>query len=269
MEITSGPTVGQASSRIAVADRLSPAIDAGQTIVCLPTYNEAPNVEGLIAAISRCLPNATVLVVDDGSPDHTGEIVQAIGRRNRRVELLARPSKLGLGTAYLAAMTYALERAFEAVITMDADFSHPPDRLPALLAAVEAGADLAIGSRYVDGGAIRGWSLHRRILSLGANRFARTALRLRTHDGTGGFRCYRRHVVQFLVRSRIRAAGYSALIESLALCERAGLQVAEVPITFVERVQGRSKISRKEIAGAIRTVVRLAVRRDQPGDQGP
>ncbi|TME44923.1 MAG: polyprenol monophosphomannose synthase [Chloroflexi bacterium] len=256
MEIMSSPAVGQARSRISVAHRPSPAIDAGQTIVCLPTYNEAPNIEGLIAAILRSLPNATVLVVDDGSPDHTGEIVQEVGRRNRRVELLARPSKLGLGTAYLAAMTYALERDFEAVITMDADFSHPPDRLPALLAAVEAGADLAIGSRSVEGGAIRGWSL-------------RTALRLRTHDGTGGFRCYRRHVVQFLVRSRIRAAGYSALIESLALCERAGLQVAEVPITFVERVQGRSKISRREIAGAIRTVVRLAVRKNQPGGQVP
>ena len=230
-------------------------------LVCLPTYNEAENIVGLIAAVRRALPQAGVLVIDDGSPDGTGNLVRQAAATDSRIFLLSRPGKLGLGTAYLAGFAYALEHGFDRAITMDADFSHPPDRLPALLAAVDAGADLAIGSRYVPGGGTQGWPLRRVLLSSAANRFARAMLKLHTHDCTGGFRCYAAGTVTFLLAEPLRSSGYSALIELLTRCERAGLRVVEVPITFTDRVAGASKVSRDEIRRALLTVFRLAARR--------
>jgi dolichol-phosphate mannosyltransferase len=229
--------------------------------VCLPTYNEAENIVRLIAAVRRALPQAGVLVIDDGSPDRTGDLVRQVAATDSRVFLLSRPGKLGLGTAYVAGFAYALEHGFDRAITMDADFSHPPDRLPVLLAAVDAGADLAIGSRYVPGGGIQGWPLRRVVLSSAANTFARLVLDLHTHDCTGGFRCYAEGTVKFLLSEPLRSSGYSALIELLTRCERAGLQVAELPITFTDRVAGASKVSRDEIWRAVVTVSRLASRR--------
>jgi dolichol-phosphate mannosyltransferase len=230
-------------------------------LVCLPTYNEAENIARLIVAVRQALPQASVLVIDDGSPDGTGDLVRQVAATDSRVFLLKRPGKLGLGTAYMAGFGYALEHGFDRALTMDADFSHPPDRLPALLAAVDGGADLAIGSRYVAGGGIQGWPLRRALLSSGANTFARTVLRLHTHDCTGGFRCYAEGTVKFLLAEPLRSSGYSALIELLTRCERAGLRVAEVPITFTDRVAGASKVSRDEIWRALVTVSRLAARR--------
>jgi len=165
-----------------------------------------------------------------------------------------------LGTAYMSGFAFGLQHGYATVTTMDADFSHPPGRIPALLQAVEQGAQLAIGSRYVPGGAIKGWPINRRILSATANTVARSMLRLRTHDCTGGFRCYSLRAVQYLVTRPLRSSGYSALVELLTRCERAKMAIVEVPITFMERALGQSKISQREIFRAMATVIRLAGR---------
>jgi dolichol-phosphate mannosyltransferase len=232
-----------------------------RTLVCTPTYNEAPNIQPLIDAILSAAPDVDLLVIDDASPDGTSALVQERMLKDARVSLMERPGKLGLGTAYLAGFAYGLQHGSDRVLTMDADFSHPPERIPALLAAVEGGADLAIGSRYVPGGAILGWGAGRRLLSGAANTVARTFLQLQTHDCTGGFRCYSRPVVEFLVTRPLQSSGYSALVELLTRCERKHFGIAEVPITFVDRTHGQSKISRHEVLRAMITVARLTGRR--------
>ena len=230
------------------------------TLVCIPTFNEAPNILGLLDDVLAGVPTSEILVVDDASPDGTGGAVQQVSEKVGRVHLLRRPRKLGLGTAYMAGFTYGMEHGFGRVVTMDADFSHPPARLPALLAAADDGADLAIGSRYVPGGSIVGWGIRRRALSSFANVFARTLLRLRARDCTGGFRCYNRRAVEFLLRRPLQSTGYSVQIELLTRCERSGFAIVEVPITFVDRQKGKSKLSRYEIIQAFLTVLRFAAR---------
>ena len=232
---------------------------AGQ-LVCIPTYNEATNILRLVDRVHEAAPDSDVLVIDDASPDGTGDLVRDRILKDARLELMARPGKLGLGTAYMAGFAYGLQHGYASVLTMDSDFSHPPDKIPALLSEVERGAHLAVGSRYVPGGAIQGWSPGRRVLSATANFVARSLLRLHTHDCTGGFRCYSLRAVQFLVTQPLRSSGYSALIELLTRCERAGLTIVEVPITFIDRTMGDSKISRQEIFRAMLTVLRLAGR---------
>ena len=229
-------------------------------LVCIPTYNEAENIMSLVEQVHLSLPDADVLVVDDGSPDGTGDLVRERMLKDPRLNLMSRQGKLGLGTAYMAGFAYGLQHEYTCVTTMDSDFSHPPDRLPALLEAVERGAYLSVGSRYVPGGGIRGWGIGRRLLSATANLVARQLLRLKTHDCTGGFRCYGLRTLQFIVTQPLRSSGYSALIELLTRCERAGLSIVEVPIIFTDRVQGQSKISRQEIFRAMATVFRLAGR---------
>ena len=230
-------------------------------LVCIPTYNEASNILALIDRVHEAAPDSDILVIDDASPDGTGDLVSDRILKDARLELMARPAKLGLGTAYMAGFAYGLQRGYASVLTMDSDFSHPPERIAALVKAVEAGAHLSVGSRYVPGGAIQGWAFSRRVLSGTANFVARQLLRLRTHDCTGGFRCYSLRAMQFLVTSPLRSSGYSALVELLTRCERAGLTIVEVPITFSDRERGRSKISRQEIFRAMLTVLRLAGRR--------
>jgi len=232
-------------------------------LVCIPTYNEAPNILELIEKVHASVAEADVLVVDDGSPDGTGELVRERMLKDPRLTLMARPGKLGLGTAYMAGFAYGLQHDYTSVTTMDSDLSHPSDRLPALFQAVNGGAHLAIGSRYVPGGGIEGWGFGRRALSATANLLARQVLRLRTHDCTGGFRCYGLRSLQFIVTRPLKSSGYSALIELLTRCERAGLTIEEVPITFTDRVRGASKISRQEIFRAVVTILRLA-RSKQP-----
>ena len=202
-----------------------------------------------------------MLVIDDASPDGTGELVRDQMLKDARLEIMSRPGKLGLGTAYMAGFAYGLQHGYASVLTMDSDFSHPPERIPALMAAVDAGAHLAVGSRYVPGGAIQGWAPGRRVLSGTANFVARQLLRLHTHDCTGGFRCYSLRALQFLVTQPLRSSGYSALVELLTRCERAGLTIVELPITFKDRTVGQSKISRQEIFRAMVTVLRLTGRR--------
>ena len=230
-------------------------------LVCIPTYNEASNILALIEQVHVAAPEADVLIIDDSSPDGTGELVRDRMLKDARLEVMPRPGKLGLGTAYMVGFAFALQHDYSRALTMDADFSHPPERVPALIKAVDDGADLAIGSRYIAGGAIEGWAISRRILSATANIVARQALRLRTRDCTGGFRCYSLRSMQFLVPRPLRSSGYSALIELLTRCERADLSIKEIPITFTDRTHGRSKISRQEIVLAMLTVARLAGRR--------
>lgn len=230
-------------------------------LICIPTYNEASNILPLVEQVHEAAPDADVLVIDDASPDGTGDLVRDRILKDARLEIMARPAKLGLGTAYMAGFAYGLQHGYGSVLTMDSDFSHPPERIPALTAAVDGGAHLSVGSRYVAGGAILGWGTGRRVLSGSANFIARQLLRLHTRDCTGGFRCYSLRAVQFLVTEPLQSSGYSALVELLTRCERAGLTIVEVPITFTDRRAGQSKISRQEIFRAMLTVLRLAGRR--------
>jgi dolichol-phosphate mannosyltransferase len=233
----------------------------GRQLVCIPTYNEASNIVPLIERVHEAAPACDVLVIDDASPDGTGDLVRDRMLKDARLEIMARPAKRGLGTAYMAGFAYGLQHGYTSVLTMDSDFSHPPERITALIAAVDGGAHLSVGSRYVPGGAIQGWATSRRVLSATANFVARQLLQLRTHDCTGGFRCYSLRALQFLVTRPLRSSGYSALVELLARCERAGLTIVELPITFTDRTRGRSKISRQEILRAMLTVLRLTGRR--------
>jgi glycosyltransferase involved in cell wall biosynthesis len=226
-------------------------------VVCLPTYNEAENIELVIDGLFVADATLHVLVVDDGSPDGTGDIVERRAAADPRVSLIRRPGRLGLGTAYLAAFDQGLRHEHTHFVTMDADLSHAADRVPALVAAVDAGADLAIGSRYTPGGSITGWGFHRRLLSYGANSFARLWLGISARDCTSGFRCYGRSAVEHLVKAPVRARGYSTLVELLVRCQRAGFSVVEVPIRFVDRIHGKSKMSSREMIDGIASVVTL------------
>ncbi len=244
------------------------------TLVVVPTYNEADNIAELVRMLLELPLDIGVVVVDDNSPDGTGEVADSLAAAYPgRVWVVHRAGKLGLGTAYLAGFKLALDPALaggrvERVMTMDADFSHHPRFIPALVEASRRGHDLVIGSRYVRGGGTPDFPFRRRLLSAGANAFARTMLGLRAHDATAGFRCYRRQVLESLPLDTIFSSGYSFLIEMLYLVQHAGFSVGEVPITFLDRTQGKSKISEQEILRAIYTVLRLTGRRLLRLDRG-
>lgn len=224
----------------------------------VPTYNEAENIPLLAPKILANGPEVHLLIVDDNSPDGTGALADGLAARNARVRVLHRAGKLGLGSAYRSGFDHALGHGFQHIITMDADFSHPPEQISALLAALDRDpCDLAIGSRYVPGGRVVGSPLMRRFISRGANFLATCTLGLQAHDSTAGFRCYRRQVLETVNYHQVRSNGYSFLIEMLYRCQRAGFTVAEVPITFQDRALGASKISRTEIFGAFITLARL------------
>lgn len=227
-------------------------------IVCVivPTYNEKENIEELVEKLVALEIQARVIVVDDNSPDGTGHIADDLARRHPRVSVVHRSGKLGLGTAYVAGFQKALGDGADLVVTMDADFSHDPACIPALVEICRR-FHLAIGSRYIPGGGVRNWGWHRRLLSWGANTFARTMLGLTPKDCTAGFRCYRREVLEAVGPEQLRSNGYSFLIELLFGCQRLGFTVGESPITFANRERGQSKISRAEISKALATVFRL------------
>ena len=230
-----------------------------QVTIVLPTYNEAENIRRLLPEL-LALPNAVgVCVVDDNSPDGTGQIADEWAAREPRVNVVHRAGKLGLGTAYVAGFHHALGRGAEAVLTMDADFSHHPRYIPAILTQADR-ADLVIGSRYVPGGQVN-YPFHRRLLSRTANLVARTALGLHARDCTAGFRLYRDYTLKSVPLDRIFSNGYSFLVEMLTLIEARGYRAAEVPIVFNDRQFGESKISSREIVKAMYTVARLAARR--------
>lgn len=228
-------------------------------LMVVPTYNERDNIERLVREILAQPVDASVVVVDDASPDGTGALVRALAAADPRAHLLSRPGKLGLGTAYVAGLLWGLEHGYDFIGTMDADFSHDPKYLPALAAAT-TDADIVIGSRYVPDGGTVNWGVHRQLLSGGANAFARFMLGFTTRDNTAGFRLYRAAFLRTLDLTAIRSNGYSFLLEFLYRCTQARARVREVPIIFVDRREGMSKISKQEIFKALATVVRLRVR---------
>lgn len=225
-------------------------------IVVVPTYNEAENIGQLIPQI-LAQPRFRVLVVDDGSPDGTGTQVAAMSRDEPRIGLLSRSGKQGLGSAYIAGFRRALAEGAEYIFEMDADFSHDPRYLPALLAAAEQGNDLVIGSRYVPGGGTTDWGLMRQIISRGGNIYAGIILGLPIADSTGGFRCYRRRVLETIDLGAVRSNGYAFQIEMAYRVRRAGFHIGEVPIIFPDRRVGHSKMSRRIVIEALVNVWRL------------
>ncbi|MCO6450540.1 MAG: polyprenol monophosphomannose synthase [Caldilineales bacterium] len=230
---------------------------SGKVLTIIPTYNEAENIGPLVESLLALDLGLHVLIIDDNSPDGTGEVVaRLVEQENGQVKAVFRPEKLGLGTAYTSGFNLALDEGYDRIITMDADFSHNPRYIPSLLELTQK-YDLGIGSRYVPGGGVRLWAAYRLALSRSANRFARVILGLRAHDCTAGFRCYRAGVLQAIDPNSIQADGYSYLIEMLWRIQNAGFSVAETPIVFTDRQRGASKISQNEIIKAAGTVFRL------------
>ena len=230
-----------------------------QVAVIVPTYDERENIEALVTQLLALSTGVHVIVVDDNSPDGTGDIADRLVRKSDgRVAVIHRSGKLGLGTAYIAGFKRAITDGADLICTMDADFSHNPRYIPALVEKIGQGYDLVIGSRYVRGGGASGCTFRRRLLSWGANAVARMMLGLRARDATAGFRCYRREVLAEMDLDEIKASGYSFLIEMLYRIQRRGWQVGEVPIVFENRRLGTSKISKNEVTKALSTVLRLA-----------
>lgn len=232
------------------------------TFVIVPTYNEADNIDELLGQLLDLPAHFGVLVVDDNSPDGTGQKADSwAARYPQRVHVVHRPGKLGLGTAYIAGFKTGLGHLKAAsLMTMDADFSHHPRYIPAMF-ELSARKDVVIGSRYVDGGGSRNCTWKRVYLSKTANFVARTLLRLQAHDATAGFRLYRREVLESIPLDQIFSSGYSFLVEMLFMCERRGWRIGEVPIIFEDRRKGTTKISRNEVLKAMYTVLRLFLRR--------
>jgi dolichol-phosphate mannosyltransferase len=233
-------------------------VDA-RTLVVLPTYDEAENVLRLSTEVLEQDSSLDVLVIDDASPDGTGDLVEAQMASEPRLALIRRPGKMGLGSAYLAGFRHALEADYARVITMDCDFSHPPRYLPGILEASKS-YDLVIGSRYVPGGGIANWPMHRRALSAWANFYTRTLLRLPVRDCTAGFRCYRREVLEQVDPFAVEVSGYSFLEELVWRIHHSGFTIGEYPIVFEDRLRGASKISRSEIFRAALHVLATAMR---------
>ena len=229
-----------------------------RALVVIPTYNEAESVVEVLDRVLLADPRVDVLVVDDGSPDGTAKLVLGRGEGEPRVQLMERAGKQGLGAAYRAGFAWGLERGYDALVEMDADLSHPPDRLPALLDGLAA-ADLVIGSRYVPGGRTVNWSRLREAISRGGNAYVRLALRLPVHDCTAGYRAYRREVLEALPVAAVRSNGYCFQVEMAHRTWQEGFRVVEVPITFTERASGVSKMSKQIVAEALLRVTQWAL----------
>jgi dolichol-phosphate mannosyltransferase len=228
--------------------------------VVLPTYDEAENLPGIAAAILAAVPDATLLVVDDGSPDGTGDLAERLAADEPRIRVRHRPGKAGLGKAYLDGFAVALDGGASAVVQMDADWSHDPTTLPRLLGPIAAGsADLVIGSRYTRGGRVEDWGVARRLISRGGSLFAKVVLGLRPNDLTGGFKAWRASTLRAIPFDGIHSGGYVFQIEMTLRASRAGARIVEIPITFRDRRVGRSKMSRRIIVEALVVVVRLRI----------
>ncbi len=231
--------------------------------VIVPTYNEKENITELVERILALPVKVGIIVVDDNSPDGTGQIADGLAAQSERVSVIHRAGKLGLGTAYIAGFKIGLAEGADRLITMDADFSHDPAYIPALVALANH-YHITIGSRYIPQGRVVNWGPQRRFLSWGANFFARTVLGLKARDCTAGFRCYHREVLLNINLDRIFSNGYSFLVEMLYKCQRQGYSVGEIPIIFANRERGQSKISQREIYKAMYTVARLSLTRLSP-----
>lgn len=227
-----------------------------KTLIIIPTYNEYGNLRPLLDEIFVNAPQSDILVVDDNSPDGTGNLADQIAEEDTRVHVLHRAGKLGLGTAYIAGFKYAIAHEYDAAFEMDADFSHDPRYLPDFLKAIES-ADLVIGSRYVKGGGTPNWSLLRRFISGGGNIYTRIVLSLPVHDCTAGYRCYRRSVLEQIDLDTIRSQGYAFQVELVHRVLQHGFKIVEIPIIFMDRRVGKSKMSRKIFIEGFLSVLRI------------
>ena len=234
---------------------------AERALVVIPTYNEAPNLLHIVPQVLAQDPRLEVLVVDDNSPDGTGRMADELAAANPRVHVLHREGKLGLGTAYIRGFRWALERTYDCVFEMDADFSHDPAHLKEFLEAIE-GADVVLGSRYLDGKVtVVNWPMGRLMLSYCANIYARWITGLRIWDLTGGFKCFRRRVLETIDLSQVRSNGYAFQIEMSVRAWRKGFKFREIPIVFVDRTEGQSKMNRAIVREAVWMVPRLRLQR--------
>jgi dolichol-phosphate mannosyltransferase len=228
----------------------APTFPVGSLLVIIPTYNERDNIELIIERLLAAVPTAHVLVVDDGSPDGTGKVVDGMGADDDRIHALHRAAKTGLGTAYVDGFTWGLERGYDVLVEMDADGSHAPEQLPRLLDALH-NADLVLGSRWVQGGRVVNWAKSRELLSRSANLYTRLALGIGLHDATGGFRAYRGAVLKAIDYRSVASQGYCFQIDLASRAVQAGFRVVEVPITFLERERGESKMSGSIVSEAL------------------
>lgn len=227
-----------------------PFADLGSIVVCIPTYNERENLPLIIARLRAAVPEANVVVLDDGSPDGTGAIADELAAADSAIHVVHRSAKAGLGAAYLAGFAWAREQGFDVVVEMDADGSHQPEQLPRLLAALR-GADLALGSRWVAGGSVVNWPKHREVLSRGGNLYTRLSLGVPLRDATGGFRAFRTTAFNELDLDAVESQGYCFQVDLAWRAVKAGLRVVEVPIEFVERERGESKMNQKIVVEAL------------------
>lgn len=228
-----------------------------RTLVVTPTYNERDNIERFVEGVLRWLPEADVMIVDDASPDGTGDIADRLAAEDPRVRVTHRPGKLGIGTAYRQAFERGLEEGYELLFEMDADLSHDPAYLPSFLKAFGRGADVVIGSRNIPGGGVTGWGLRRHLLSKGGSLYSRTILGLPFRDLTSGYKAFRADVLRNIDLTSLRSEGYSFQIETTYRAVKKGFSVVEVPIHFVDRTNGQSKMSRKIFAEAVMMVWKL------------
>ncbi len=231
----------------------------GRLLVTIATYNEADNILRLIEAIHAVVDHADILVIDDNSPDGTGKLVDELAAKDQRVHALHRSGKLGLGTATLAAMRYAMDNNYDFMLNMDADFSHPPSYIPAILAGI-ADHDVMIGSRYIPGGGTLDWPASRKLISRTVNTFVRTILHMPVRDASGAFRCYRVSLLRNAQLEKVRSRGYSFQQEVLFRCHRAGARMGETPIVFENRRAGTSKVSIKESVRSLTMLTWLGMR---------
>ncbi len=226
-------------------------------LIVTPTYNERENLKPFLDGLFQVMPEAHVLVVDDASPDGTGDLADQLASTDERVRVMHRPSKLGLGSAYLAAFKQALPQGYDVLFEMDTDLSHDPRYLPDFMAALKDGAELVIGSRNIPGGGVEGWGLGRNVLSKGGSLYSRTILGLDVRDLTSGYKAFRRDVLEAIPLDSVRSEGYSFQIEMTYRAILAGFSIREVPIIFTDRRAGQSKMSRKIFAEAVTSVVKL------------
>ena len=238
---------------------MNPAPAPARALVVIPTYNERVNLPVIVLAVLQQDPRIEVLVVDDNSPDGTGAIADGLAADSPRVHVLHRAAKAGLGKAYLAGFAWALEQGYDLILEMDADFSHDPKFLPVLIKAADA-ADLVIGSRYKAGVNVINWPMSRLLLSIGANQYARWITGLPVTDSTGGFKCFRRAVLEAIDFSRVRSNGYAFQIEMSYRAWRKGFRLVEVPIVFTDRIEGQSKMNKRIVREAIWMVWWLRLR---------
>ena len=231
----------------------------GSIVVLIPTYNERDNLPLIVTRLRTAVPEADILVVDDGSPDGTGAVADQLAAQDEQVRVLHRERKEGLGAAYLAGFSWALDKGYDVLVEMDADGSHRPEQLPTLLTAL-ADADVVLGSRWVPGGSVVNWPLHRKALSLGGNVYTRVLLGMPIGDATGGFRAYRASALRSLELHDVASQGYCFQVDLVWRAVRRGLSVVEVPITFVEREVGESKMSQGIVGESLRKVTAWGVR---------